>query len=305
MSFPGIVETATPAAANVNGESSMPSAANNEAPSMHDLGLGGLTGKTGPPDPNDAALLFQKLEPDEQCHWNKVIMKLIRTHVRWIADTGSVTQLEESFRASPIGLMQGNESIGLFGFHFDVKKFGEPMTRPDLRTAPLRDGAYARLAKAVLSARNPDSPTIQPGEITMLLDGGKRGNMTRLLAPFKEGTSKDCQKGRRGDDDAVVDEHDSADEDGRPGFVPSILQLGLDEESIAARRKLIRGTCSIKQVEWNHVIGNSKICLPERPRKHYPGTNCGDLIQGIKLPNIADEWHLPWSFKKKLYGKKT
>ena len=76
--------------------------------------------------------------------------------------------------------------------------------------------------------------------------------------------------------------------------------------SVAKRHKLTRGTVSIKQLEQCHIAGNTKISLPERPRKHVEGRSCGDTIVGLTMPDPeADStWRLKWGLKKVLLGKK-
>ena len=75
---------------------------------------------------------------------------------------------------------------------------------------------------------------------------------------------------------------------------------------MAKRRKLTRGTVSIKQLEQCHIAGSTKISLPERPRKHFEGSSCGDTIVGLTMPDPeADStWRLKWGLKKVLLGKK-
>ena len=50
--------------------------------------------------------------------------------------------------------------------------------------------------RSVLNARSGgDGPgALQPGEIGLILDGGKQGNKNKLLAPWKEGTSREGNK---------------------------------------------------------------------------------------------------------------
>ena len=209
-------------------------------------------------------------------------------------------------------------------YHFDTAKHGQPVTPPDLRICPLRDAVYQKLVRNVLDARSPEpttsagsdgpptatvTPTLQSGEVGILIDGGRKGNAARLLAPWKEGTSKE-RKSKKEDDEAEVDddnEDDNSgdDRDSLPGFVPSLLQIAITEASLAARRKFVRGTASIRQLQNAHVVSHRKVCLPERPRINYPGTNSGDLIQGVDLPPLDKEWHLTVGQKKKLFGKKN
>ena len=97
---------------------------------------------------------------------------------------------------------------------FRGEKIGESVTRPELRIAPLRDALYHRLVAAVLKARadGPDTPaSLRAGEVAVIIDGGRRGNASRLLAPWKEGTLKECNKKSPvddKDDEAAREEND-------------------------------------------------------------------------------------------------
>jgi hypothetical protein len=119
--------------------------------------------------------------------------KIIRSNNKFIADDGSATDLVADLQASPLAMSRGDPT-GLVLYHFDIKKYGEATTRPDIRIPPMRD-CYTRLVKAVLRARQPPSDDVvevdddaknllQTGEIAILLDGGKHGNKSKLQAPW-------------------------------------------------------------------------------------------------------------------------
>jgi hypothetical protein len=98
---------------------------------------------------------------------------------------------------------------------------------------------------------------------------------------------------------------DDEDEPTLGKTVPSLLQIVKTEESLAAWKKKARSpTLGVKQMEMAHILTHNKICLPERPRKHYPGTNCGDVLADVKVPPPEAVWQLTWKEKKQLYGKK-
>ena len=144
---------------------------------------------------------------DSQDHWEKVIKKQIHTYVDIIVEKKSAAELENAIRDSTLATIKGDPT-GLVLFYFDVKQSGEPLTRPELRIAPLRDANYHRMVRTVLSARAPAgaAPGLRSGEVAILLDGGRRGNATKLVAPWREGTSKDKKK--PDDDDEEDDDKD-------------------------------------------------------------------------------------------------
>ena len=105
---------------------------------------------------------------------------------------------------------------GLFLYHFDSKKAGESLTRPDIRVSPIRD-SYTRLVKTVLEARNPHADDteagageLQPGEMALILDGGKHGNKGKLTGPWRNDKDKNAKN-----DDEDADE-DNFDDDSKP-----------------------------------------------------------------------------------------
>ena len=203
--------------------------------------------------------------------------------------------------------------MGLVLYHYDVKQSGEPLTRPELRVAPLRD-TYHRLVRSVLSARAPagQESFLRAGEVALLMDGGRKGNQAKLLSPWKEGTAKDGKTKKDEDEEEADAEGDDEEEDGdeerikKPGFVPTILQLAYTQESITARRKVVRASPgSIRQVGWCHVVAHSRVNLPERQRLHYQGSTAGDLITGLEVPDLSRGWQTTWGDKKILYNKKN
>ena len=92
----------------------------------------------------------------------------------------------------------------------------------------------------------------------------------------------------------------------KPHCQNSIIQLVFTEESLRAKRDRARGsTGSIRQIEWAHMVTPSRLSLPERARKHFPGTTAGDTIYGIALPDVANEWQISWRTKKEMLGKRN
>lgn len=259
---------------------------------------------------------FDMLSEEDQAYWMKHIKKTVNTYVARIADTGSSSELQAKITACPLAMMRGDPS-GLVVFHFDVKKFGESTTRPDLRVTPLRDQLYGRLVSSVLSARRSDDisaaataaqtaeeqpqATLGAGEMALVFDGGKRGNLSRLVNPWKG------PGGKKNKEEDEAEDDDDADDDGqKQSTETSLLQLVFSAESLAMRKKIVRGTLSLKQIEWCHIITSSRVSLPERSWKNFPGTNCGDTLMGVQLPSADSPsvWKLSWADKKALYGKK-
>ena len=252
--------------------------------------------------------LYNSLSADEQEMWRQHMLKTIRTHCRFVVDNSSAADLEKNLRDCPYAMLRGDPT-GLVLIHFDVKKYGEPLTRPDLRIATLRDSLYTKVVKAVLNSRRASSeapPNLAVGEVAVLLDGGKKSNKNKLVQPFRDGTTKDKSKKDKAEDEEDEDgnEEEALEDDERPSLVCDTLQVAYTEESLATRKKRLRGTASLKQIEWAHILSCGRLSLPSRQRKFYSGSSSGDLIQGVVKPTLSDEWHLSWKEKKSLYGKR-
>ena len=76
------------------------------------------------------------MEQGDQDHWEKFIKKHVHTYVDIIVEKKSAAELENAIRDSTLATIKGDPT-GLVLFYFDVKQSGEPVTRPELRVAPL------------------------------------------------------------------------------------------------------------------------------------------------------------------------
>ena len=244
------------------------------------------------------------LTDSDAAMWRQHMRKVVQQHVRFVSDHRSNADLEEALKETPFMSLRGDQT-GMALFHFDLKKYGEPTTRPDLRIATFREALYTRLVKSVLNARkgatDAHTPHLQVSEVALLFDGGKKGLRNKLLAPWREGTASKADGGEEGEEEG---EEGGEEEDDKPTLFVDLLQIGYSEQSLAARKKRVRGTCTIKQMEQCHVLSAKKLTLPSRDRKHFDGSTTGDLITNVKMPSWTEEWQLDWKTKKELLGKK-
>ena len=184
---------------------------------------------------------FEKLCHDDRDSWRAFMLKTIHASVRFVADSGSAQQLEQAIKDNPFAVLKADPTGNIL-IHYDVKKSGEPGTRPDLRVTPLREASYSRLVRALLDARrtgDPSTPgTLNPGDIALVMDGGRPGNKNKLLLPWKIGTSKEgAGKGKKeeedgdgeGEDEAEGDDED--EEESKPGLATETLTVAYTEES--------------------------------------------------------------------------
>ncbi len=252
---------------------------------------------------------FKSLSEPDQGHWDKYMDKLIKTYVNFvvIGKNPTVAELENGIRACPLATIRGDPT-GLVMIYYDVKGAGESETRPELRMPPLREPLYVKFVKAALAARAPPGGPahLRAGEVAIVLDGGRRGNASKLLAPWKLHTAANKKaKDADGDDeeDANDDEGDDAD-DAKVGFSPNLLTVVYTEESMQAKKLKVRGgTGSLRQTEWAHMLSESRIALPERRRLHFAGSTLGDTLVGVAQPDLTQEWQVTWKAKKSMLGK--
>ena len=254
---------------------------------------------------------FDSLSEDDQRIWIKYMKKIISSTIKLIVDDGSKGDLMAAIRGSPLAMASGSP-LGLVLFHFDTKKACESTTRPDLRIPPLRE-TYSRLVKIVLEARatppsdgnTPVEASLGYNEMTLILNGGKAGNATKLTSPWLP------KKDKKDDDDEDVD--DVVDDDADVGagestkaIVPTTLQVVKTEESLAKWRSRSRAsTVGVKQMETAHLVSKGRISLPERQRQYFTGTNCGDTLTPVNIPAPDEVWRMSWKDKKQLFGKKN
>ena len=244
----------------------------------------------------------------------QMIHKVLSRTVKLIADNGTTNELASKITNCPLAMMRGDPS-GMVLYMFSQNKFGEGQQRPEIPPPPFREAPYSRIVQTLLQSRNTspktsdsgadESACLGPAELAMLFDGGKHGLATKLVAPWKP---KKQSKDDGADDDAEDVDLDADDDvpDSKNAFYQSVLHICLDSDSIAARRKCVRGTMSLKQTQGIHVLSQKKLSLPEKPWGDFPGTNQGDTLQGVILPpfDSKEVWNLTWKNKKALYGKK-
>jgi hypothetical protein len=84
-----------------------------------------------------------------------------------------------------------------------------------------------------------------------------------------------------------------------------VFNLFVSEQSLRARKSLIRGSESIMQRQCMLAVSSKPLvpdAIPEKDHNPYEGTNCGDVIGLINLPPLSNSWQLPFQTKRLLYG---
>ena len=94
-----------------------------------------------------------------------------------------------------------------------------------------------------------------------------------MVSAWRNEPKEDTPSSRK---ERAADGNEDEDEDDCcSGVSKRKVVLFKGEESLRKKRALTRGTASLQQVESMHVLSNSALSLPERPGKHYGGTNKG------------------------------
>jgi hypothetical protein len=224
---------------------------------------------------------FENLSEEDKQSWTRTIKKSIHSNVKLLVDDGTASSLIDKIRGCPLAMVKGDVTTGLIMFMYDSRKHGESNSRPDIRTTPIRDAVYRRIVSTVLAARQAEDDEgeagLHPGELALMFDGEKKNRpecQTRVLSPWKP---QSANKKKKEDQDEVREDDDAKT---TKTTMLQMLQIVKTEDSILARKKLVRGTMSIKQIEGIHVVSHNKIVLPERAWTHYPGSNNGDTISG-------------------------
>ena len=113
------------------------------------------------------------------------------------------------------------------------------------------------------------------------------GNFKALCGPWKNKADDETQETPKLDMKDTMDGDDDTDGEAEAAPVGSTsikkVFVCKQEASLEARRKKARGTCTIQQVEHMYMVCASSLCLPERPRKHYDGTNLGNVISPVMM----------------------
>ena len=178
------------------------------------------------------------MSEEDRIMWRQQMRKVLNQHVRYVSDHRTSADLESALKETPFLSLRGDQT-GMAMYHFDLKKFGEPTTRPDLRIAPFRENLYTRLVKSVLTARQEamgsPHPNLQAGELAIIFDGGKKRYLKKMFAPWREGTAKSKEEDNDDGEEEGEDEDEEA-EDGKPTFCLDTLMIGYSESSLTARK---------------------------------------------------------------------
>ena len=227
-------------------------------------------------------------------HWRAVAHKTVSQQIKLVVHSQPDT-LKQYVKDCSISQTKGDLD-GLVAYHFDSKLAGEAIANPQVRTCPLQEKPYCLLVQTVMAGRAPPNasePSLNAGEIALLIDGGKTGNKRPLLKPWRP---------------IAGDEEDDADMDDEaaPSSAFKTRQVNLikNEASVRARRvrAVARGAGSIPQLETMHICGTD-MALPEQSwGEGFEGTNKGTAIAPIVVDAIENDWTETVKVKREIYG---
>ena len=263
----------------------------------------------GAPEADSAVNAWAKLDDKDQKHWQDVITRNISSHVRFIVEGRTQQGTAHAIANCTLANLR-SDTAGTILFHYDVKKAGESASRPEFKHPPHKQELYAKLVRGVLTGRSTaeKGAHLAAGELALIISP-KEGLDRGLIEPWRVGTQKDGKAVAKDRDDMDVDEEAAEDEeqedDSLPGFSDTHLIISYTQDSLKNKRlRVARDRVGLlRQTEKMHVLSEAPLRLPERQRKHYPGTSCGDLISGVVMPDPATEVMIQWGQKKKAFQK--
>jgi hypothetical protein len=82
------------------------------------------------------------------------------------------------------------------------------------------------------------------------------------------------------------------------------FELHFEEASLRQRRRATRSKL-MEQTEKLFIFVDTLLTLPDRKRKHYPGSNRGQSWGFLVMEPVESLWHVQWQTKQAAYGKEA
>lgn len=192
------------------------------------------------------------------------------------------TQLQASLQGVALGTVQGGRAGNVI-ITFDCNLFGESVTAPHVRKAPLQQVVINKMWKAVQACRATSDQTglFPVGDVLVLIDGGRKSD--QFLNYFGMGTA------RR-----------NADKNRKQREGKTLLReviIALDEKSVKARKLRKKSRHDLLQcTQKAYVLHNSLTHIGLRMHKHFSDTsNMSNMLGPVTLT--------PWVQAEKLTVK--
>ena len=148
------------------------------------------------------------------------------------------------------------------------------------------------LAEQVILTPDPKLPSVAASTIRAALSGkdGNDGDIQKVFACEDDGSEGAAAKRKKGGGSIMKK-------------VVQKIGIGYTEESLSARRDQVRGFGTVEQTETVYVITGSALKVEKRNRLHFKGTTAGSWIFPVAMPPYEEQWQLPFSAKKELFGE--
>ncbi|CAK9003484.1 Uncharacterized protein SCF082_LOCUS7759, partial [Durusdinium trenchii] len=136
------------------------------------------------------------LETDEDkiLKYRSMAMHTVKQRVKLIVEPVSESAFATALSDAEIGKMRGTQERRILAL-YDVKKCGESITAPHLRTAPLRKDHCQKAVRAFLQSRG--SMEMHEHDLLFFMDAGKHGNDRIFSSLFVTDENKRIQHEKR------------------------------------------------------------------------------------------------------------
>ena len=214
--------------------------------------------------------------------------RLIDAHITLAVYPTSEKEAAKILTESAAGKVVGRDGTKYIGIVIDPGQMGETATSPHLRIPALHVNEIKTLLRSIIQTRNSAAATAETAELGLhdiffLFDNMHPHNMQKLLQCFVDGNN------------VAVEKHQHR------------VHLTYDEDSLRARKAVVRQSVLFEQIEDMRLItrleyGNTG--LPMVRRRNYKGTNMGNKMGDIVLPNYALLWQMSATQKLEVHGPK-
>jgi hypothetical protein len=86
-------------------------------------------------------------------------------------------------------------------------------------------------------------------------------------------------------------------------FKHKTIYMHYDEKSLADRRERATGTAVFHQLQQMKLLTRWPLSMPTKKRKHYDGSNKGDLMGPVHLADWSSSWSGTYDEKLEVYGR--
>ena len=221
------------------------------------------------------------LPEEKEQYWRDYAERIVRTYVCLIPELPTEVQLAAAItdKLKSFGNLEGVPGREYCAVMFNTRGAAESITKPHVRVAPVRKERITKLLSSFLKSRGSEDGILLPGDMAIFFDGGKHGNKTKFSSMLKDSRGKKTWQSCK----------------------THAIMYG--EDSLKLRRSRVRGVGTLKHIEHVQVFTSGPLDLPERRRKHYPGSNKSDGLAFVHLTPWDRLWCLEFEHKKSLYGR--